>query len=91
MLKNMRAGLASIGGAKVIVATLAIAWGLKTIQAVVDEAAERLAMIQAAESEALAFLNEVRIQTTSPSEPEPNVSDVEFEKLFDMDAGEENV
>ena len=49
------------------------------------------AMIQAAESEALAFLNEVRIQTTSPSEPEPNVSDVEFEKLFDMDAGEENV
>lgn len=89
MLKNMRAGLASIGGAKVIVATLAIAWGLKTIQAVVDEAAERLAMIQAAESEALAFLNEVRIQT--PSEPEPTVSDVEFEKLFDMDAGEENV
>jgi hypothetical protein len=87
MLGNMRKGLASIGGAKVIFATLAIAWGLKTIQAVVDEASERLAMIQAAEEEARAFLNEFRIQNAPV--PDTTESDAEFERLFDMDAGEE--
>jgi len=48
MLGKLRAGLSQVGGSRVILATLAIAWGLNTIQKVVDEQSARLeALIQA--------------------------------------------
>ena len=83
MLKKLRAGFEQIGGAKVVLATLAIAWGLKTIQSVVEETTERLAMLQVAENDAREFLANLR---NDGSEPVMNMTGAFPDPaLFDMD------
>jgi hypothetical protein len=54
MLGKLRAGLSQVGGTRMVIATLAIAWGLKTIQEIVDEQAHRLEVMAQMEQEFLA-------------------------------------
>jgi len=87
MLGKLRAGLAQVGGSRVILATLAIAWGLNTIQKVVDEQTIRLAALAQAEEDIMnraaqfAAFNDANEGAEVP-DPDP--------RLFDMDAEKEN-
>jgi hypothetical protein len=89
MLGKLRAGLSQVGGSRVILATLAIAWGLNQIQKVVDEQTMRLAALAQAENDIMNRAAEFAAFNSDP-DVNPNATPEGFEKLFDMDAGEEN-
>lgn len=83
MLAKMREALSMIGGPKVVLATIAIGWGLNTIQKVVEEQTVRLMQLQEAE-------NEILNRYAPKPEPEPEPTLFDGAEVFAEDARKED-
>jgi len=84
MLKTARASLSATGGLSVLVACLAIGWGLSTLQKVAKERTDHLDRLAEAEAEQMERLQALARQR-HPSAPRAQAEPQEYPAAADLD------